>query len=186
MLPLKLTLLPAAPPKIEGTLQYKLRGSKRLLQLWKLSPEVPEIMMFWNAWNNRRNGQRNRRIFEFLEWRVAMRDLLPLPTTAHLVNAMGWHRHYLYILVIATHPGVTLPELTDVFGLTHSNHRMVIRRLALDLECLGWRIVSRPLTVQNAPWGWWLEPCPIVMRIPCWRDRQVIAGRSQGDRQSPR
>lgn len=145
-----------------------------LLELCKPSPGVLVIIMFWNAWNTRQLGQRSRRLFEFFERRTVMSHLRPLPTTAHLVNAMGWHPHYLYILVIATHPGVTLQALTDNFGLIHSNHRMVIRRLARDLECLGWCIVSRPLTVQNEPWGWWLEPCQ--------REGDTILVRSQSDR----
>lgn len=137
------------------------RARKRFLQLCKHSPDVPQIMLYRNAWNKRRVGQRNRRFIEQIEREYAIEQLLPLPTAAHLVNAMRWHRHYYYILVIATHPGVTLQELTNLYGLPHSNHRMVIHRLIPDLARLGWKIESSPRTVQNEPWGWWLKQCDI-------------------------
>lgn len=137
------------------------KPSKRFMQLCKHSPQVPQIMMFWKAWNKRRIGQRNRRFIEKIEREYAIHHLLPLPTVAHLVNAMRWHTHYYHVLVIATHPGVTSQELTNRYGLPHSNHRMVIHRLTPDLVRLGWKIESYQITAQNEPWGWRLAPCEI-------------------------
>ena len=61
---------------------------------------------------------------------------------------MRWHTHYYHVLVIATHPGVTSQELTNRYGLPHSNHRMVIHRLTPDLVRL--ELENRKLSTHGA------------------------------------
>lgn len=112
--------------------------------------------LFSSVLNYRKWGQRSRRFVERMERNMALDRLLPVPTAAHLVNAMQWHTHSYFILIVATHPAVTSRELRDVYGFDHSNPRMIARRLAPDLARLGWQIVCAPLAYQNQPWGWWL------------------------------
>lgn len=133
------------------------RQRKQLDDMFKPAPGVALITSFWGAWA-RKTGQSNRRYLERSERDRAIAKLGPIDSLAHLVSAMGWHQYHAHILIVATHPGVTCHELTKVYGLAYPNHRMVFRRLNVDLAKLDWRFISSPLTAQNAPWGWWLEP----------------------------
>lgn len=90
----------------------------------------------------------------------AISKLGPINHLAALVVAMAWHPHHAYILVVATDPGVTCEELTDFYNLSHSNHRMVFRRLNAVLKQLGWRFASYPKGSPNEQWGWELEIIP--------------------------
>ena len=132
------------------------RERKKLLRLCKESPDVGRIAPFWKRWA-RKSAQSNRRFFERAERNMAIEQLGPIPHLAHLVVAMGWHRHHLHILIVATQPGVTCPELSETYGLHYPNHRMIFRRLNRDLQKINWRFVSYPIGAQNEPWGWWLE-----------------------------
>ncbi len=122
----------------------------------KATPYAAPIFPFWNAFP-RETGQNNRRLWERIERKSALSMLGPIDSLAHLVVAMGWHQYHDHLLIVATHQGVTCPQLTDVYGLHYSNHRMIFCRLNSDLKQIGWHLVSYPLTVQNEPWGWWLE-----------------------------
>ena len=135
------------------------RQHKQLERLCKASPDVASIVPFWNTWA-RKTGQQYRRTWERGERIWAIENLGPIEHLAHLVSTMAWHRHHAYILIVATHPGVTCDELTDIYDLDYPNHRMVFRRLNADLKHVGWRFVSYPRGAQNQPWGWELEPIP--------------------------
>ncbi|HHQ4661611.1 TPA: hypothetical protein ACSPZY_002038 [Aeromonas veronii] len=135
------------------------RQRKQLERLCKPAPGVEDIFRYRNAWA-RNVGQSNRRLMERAERDHAIAKLGPINHLAALVVAMAWHPHHAYILVVATDPGVTCEELTDFYNLSHSNHRMVFRRLNAVLKQLGWRFASYPRGSPNEPWGWELEIIP--------------------------
>ncbi len=136
--------------------QRATRRRKKIEKMFKPSSFAAHIVPFWGAFP-RETGQHNRRLWERIERKSALSKLGPIDSLAHLIIAMGWHQHHDHLLIVATHQGVTCPQLTDTYGLHYSNHRMIFRRLNSDLKQIGWHLVSYPLTVQNEPWGWWLE-----------------------------
>lgn len=135
------------------------RQRKQLERLCRPAPGVEDIFSYHNAWA-RKVGQSNRRLMERAERNHAIAKLGPINHLAALVVAMAWHPHHAYILAVATEPGVTCEELTDVYNLSHSNHRMVFRRLNTVLKQLGWRFASYPRGAPNELWGWELEKIP--------------------------
>ena len=132
------------------------REIKSLYKLMNPTADIANMVPFQGGWK-RSIRQRSRRFLEKAQRYLALKKLGPIEHLAHLVIAMGWHRYHTHILIVATHPGVTCHELTEIYGLEYPNHRMIFRRLNKDLERVGWRFVSYPIDVQNKPGGWELE-----------------------------
>lgn len=143
-------------------LRLTMRIRKNLIRLCKQPPYVEEIQESGRLWNNiferpRVRGQCERRSNEWFMRMANLRMLGSCDHLAKLIYAMNWHPDHIYVVIVATHAGVTTNEFSEVYDLQHSNHRMVLRRLNKSLQHLGWRFVSRQVGAQNEPWGWWLE-----------------------------
>ncbi|MGB5855280.1 MAG: hypothetical protein WBH20_08495 [Oceanisphaera sp.] len=141
----------------EKKIKKRERERIKLEALCKPAPQVSQILQFRNVWGSYSQGQRWRRWRERLERQQAVKRLGSMDTLAHLISAMAWHPYYPYIVVIATHPNVTSREFEQVYGLIHSNYRVVASRLSADLASVGWRVTLHPVHAQNEPWGWRLE-----------------------------
>ena len=135
---------------------------KRLTKLFKEPPHVREIQESARLWNYvferpRVNGQRERRRNESFMRMAHLRMMGSCDHLAKLIFVMSWHPDHIYVVIVATRAGVTTAEFTEVYGLQHSNHRMVLRRINKALQHLGWHFVAQQVGAQNEPWGWWLE-----------------------------
>ena len=143
-------------------LRQNIRLHKQLIRLCKQPPYVEEIQESKRLWNYvfekpRVRGQRERRQNEWFMRMAHLRLIGSCEHLAKLVYVMNWHPDHIYVVIVATHPGVTTTELSEVYDLQHSNHRMVLRCLNKSLQHLRWRFVARQVGAQNEPWGWWLE-----------------------------
>ena len=143
-------------------LRQRVRFGKKIDRLCKQPPYVEEIQESGRLWNYifekpRVRGQRERRSNEWFMRMANLRMIGSCDHLAKLVYVMNWHPDHIYVVIVATHAGVTTNEFSEVYDLQHSNHRMVLRRLNKSLQHLGWRFVARQVGAQNEPWGWWLE-----------------------------
>ena len=91
------------------------REIKSLYKLMNPTADIANMVPFQGGWK-RSIRQRSRRFLEKAQRYLALKKLGPIEHLAHLVIAMGWHRYHTHILIVATHPGVTCHELTEIYG----------------------------------------------------------------------